>query len=260
VNDEDLQTRAAAYAIGALEPSETSAFEALMAERADVRALVRELQEVSALLAAGTPAATPRAELKDRVLAAARADAPRRLALVPRRRVLPAAGLAWAAAIAGLLVAGAQTVRLQRRAEDLRAISRALNSVSQRRDVLEERLAAILDGHTTMSVMQPTGAAAGPRYGGQVFWRADQQTWLVHVFDLPKLPAGSVYQLWYVTADAKISAGVFDVDSTGHGIALLHLPPEARTAAVAAMSVEPGPNGSPQPTGPIVIAGSVRSE
>ena len=59
---------------------------------------------------------------------------------------------------------------------------------------------------------------------------------------------------------SKISAGVFEVDSLGHGIALLHVPPEARTASVAAMIVEPGPNGSPQPTGPIVMAGGVRSE
>ena len=196
MNDEDLQARAAAYAIGALDPAEARAFEALMAERADLRTLVRELQEVSALLAAGTPPAAPRAELRDRVLAAARTEAPRHLTIEPRRRIMPAARLAWAAAIAGLLLAGAQTLRLQRRAADLSRAAQELNSVAQRRDVLEERLAAILDGHTTMSVMRPTGAEAGPRYGAQVFWRGDQQTWLVHVFDLPRLPAGAVYQLW----------------------------------------------------------------
>ncbi len=258
MNDEELQARAAAYAVGALEPEDARAFEALLAGRADLRALVQEFQEVSAVLAVGAPAAVPRAELRERVLAALRGAVPGSLPAGTRPGLARPGSLAWAAAIAGLILAGAQTVRLGRRAADLRHVVADLDSVARRGAVLEERLAAILDGNTTMYLMQPTGAGTRPRFGAQVFWRADRQTWLVHAFDMPRLPAGEVYQLWYVTPEARISAGVFDVDSAGHGIKLLHVPAEARGATLAAMSVEPGPDGSPQPTGPIVMAGSVR--
>lgn len=262
--NEELQARAAAYTLGALEPDEARAFEAQLADRADLQALVRELREVSAALASGAPALMPDAGLRARVLAAARApsSSSSSAAVIPisaGRRALPA-GLAWAAMIGALLLAGVQTIRVQRRNAVVASLSADVDNISRRRAVLEERLDAILDGHTTMNVIQPTGADNRPRYGAQVFWRADQQTWLVHVFDMPRLPAGSVYQLWYVTPTLKISAGVFEVDSLGHGIKLLHLPPDARGATLAAMSVEPGPQGSAQPTGPIVLAGAVRTE
>lgn len=261
--DEELQSRASAYALGALEPAEATSFEALLASRPDLQALVRDLREVSAIMATAATDAAPAPGLRDRVLAAARAQSPaaREAAVVElatRRRLLPA-GLAWAAAIIGLVATVGQTVRVQRRDAVVRQVAAALDTVSRRRDVLEERLAAILDGRTSMYLMRPTGQS-GPVYGAQVFWRQDQQTWLVHAFDMPRLAAGSVYQLWYVTADAKISAGVFEVDEEGHGVKVLHVPAEARGATLAAMSIEPGPAGSAQPTGPIVLAGSVKSD
>ena len=130
--------------------------------------------------------------------------------------------------------------------------------MARRGIILEERQTAILDGNSRMYELKPTAAGeAVARFGAQIFWRRDMGTWLVHVFDMPRLPAGQVYQLWYVTAEAKISAGVFEVDAEGHGVAVLKVPPPAAAAVVAAMSVEPGPAGSPQPTGPIVMAGRV---
>lgn len=252
---DERQALAAAYALGALETSEAQAFEGQLERDAELRALVQEYQEVSALLAAGVDAAGPPSELRDRILTRARGEAGKVIPVRPRRNVTP---LAWAAAAAGLLLAGVQTLRIQQLSGRVDSLASDVRAAVERRDLLEARQTAVLDGNTTMYVMKPTATGdSAARFGAQLFWRRDRHTWLVHAFDLPKLAAGQVYQLWYVTSTAKISAGVFEVDSEGHGIALVSVPPEASQSIVAAMSVEPGPSGSPQPTGPIVMAGSV---
>ena len=259
--DESLQAQAAAYALGGLEPAEAQAFELQLEGNAELRALVAELHEVSAALAAGAPAAQPRPELKNRVLAAARAGRERRtlprvIPLVVRTAVTP---LAWAAAAGFALLAGYQQVRVHRRDVQLRELMVALDTTVKRLTDREDRLAAILDGNTRMYVMQASGGIdTASRYGAQVFWRRDRQTWLVNAYHLPRLPAGKVYQLWYVTPHAKISAGVFPVDSAGQGVRLIPVPSEAQGAVLAAMTVEPD-GGSPQPTGAIVMAGSVEA-
>ena len=259
--DEALEAQAAAYALGALEPSEAKAFEAQLAGNAELRALVAGLHEVAAALAEGAPAAQPGPGLKDRVMSAARParerrTLPRVIPLVVRTAVTP---LAWAAAAGFALLAGYQQVRVHRRDVQVRELMVALDTTVKRLADREDRLTAILDGHTRMYVMEASGRIdSTTRYGAQVFWRRDRQTWLVNAYHLPRLPAGKVYQLWYITRNAKISAGVFPVDSTGQGTRLIPVPPAAQGAILAAMTVEPD-GGSPQPTGAIVVAGSVEA-
>ncbi len=260
--DEALQAQAAAYALGGLDPSEAKAFEARLAGDAELRRLVAELHEVAAALAAGTTPAEPRPELRGRVLAAVRRPGrerrtlPRVIPFVVRTAVTP---LAWAAAAGFALLTGYQQVRVHRRDVQLRQLMIALDTTVKRLAEREDRLAAILDGSSRMYVMSASaGLDTTMRFGAQVFWRRDRQTWLVHAYHLPKLPAGKVYQLWYVTRNAKISAGVFPVDSTGQGVRLIPVPPEAQGAILAAMTVEPD-GGSAQPTGAIVMAGSVEA-
>ena len=185
-----------------------------------------------------------------------RRTGPRVIPFVVRNAVTP---LAWAAAAAFALLAGYQQVRVHRRDVQLRQLMVALDTTVKRLTDSEDRLAAILDGTTRLYVMQASGRIdTTRRYGAQVFWRRDRRTWLVNAWHLPRLPAGKVYQLWYVTRNAKISAGVFPVDSTGQGVRLIPVPPEAQGAILAAMTVEPD-GGSPQPTGAIVMAGSVEA-
>ena len=65
-----------------------------------------------------------------------------------------------------------------------------------------------------------------------------------------------VYQLWFIQGDTPISAGVFDVDALGQGVLILE------TAVInfdaIGISIEP-PGGSEQPTGDIVLLGTVSS-
>jgi anti-sigma-K factor RskA len=73
--------------------------------------------------------------------------------------------------------------------------------------------------------------------------------------DLPPAPEGKVYQLWFVTPDAKISAGLINLDKNGHGFTAVQFPPSVTQLAAAAITLEPE-GGSEQPTMPIYALGS----
>lgn len=236
---------AEAFAIGALAGEEARAFEAHLASCPDCPRVVREQRELAVLLAEAAPLAVPSPGLRDRLLARVREE--RR----GGRRILRrdwTRGLAWAAAVAGLLLAGGGLWRA-RRAE------RSLAEVRSRLERREAMLNAVLDASTAMYRLRPTADSLQPA-GAQLFWSRDQHVWLLHAFNLPRLPAGRVYQLWFVTALAKISAGVLDPDSLGHAVLRVEVPEAAAASQVAAITVEPV-GGSSQPTGGIVFAGSL---
>jgi anti-sigma-K factor RskA len=251
VNTVRLCELAETYALGALDAEETRAFEAHLAGCPDCPGTVRQQREVAALLAYAAPPMTPRPELRERVLARAREGA----RVVPQRRpVRRLAPLAWAAALAGVLIGGLQTWRLARVSGTLRLLEDSLSGREHRLAELERQRNAILNDDVRMYVLGPQDTTR--RVGGQVFWSRTQGTWLLHAFNLPRLAAGRAYQLWFVTADARISAGLLEPDPEGHAILVVSVPPPARRATLAAITEEPS-GGSPQPTGPIVLAGSV---
>jgi len=67
--------------------------------------------------------------------------------------------------------------------------------------------------------------------------------WVVTA-DLPPAPEGKVYQVWFVTPTAKISAGLISPNNTGHGFTVVQFPPNVGTLAAAAITLEPE-GGSP---------------
>jgi anti-sigma-K factor RskA len=69
VIDEVMQEQAAAYALGALDPEQTGAFEVSLRADPELRALVRELRSVTEALAGSAPALEPPAGAKARLLA-----------------------------------------------------------------------------------------------------------------------------------------------------------------------------------------------
>ena len=99
------------------------------------------------------------------------------------------------------------------------------------------------------------GQAPAPDAGAKVYWDVQGNRWVVTA-DLPPPPAGKVYQLWFVTPSAKISAGLISPDKTGHGFAVVQFPSSAAQLAAAAITLEPE-GGSQQPTMPIYAVGKV---
>jgi anti-sigma-K factor RskA len=99
-------------------------------------------------------------------------------------------------------------------------------------------------------------AAQGPAPGAsaKIYWDVRGNRWVVSA-DLPPPPEGKVYQLWFVTPEAKISAGLINLRSDGHGFGVVQVPPNINKIAAAAITLEPE-GGSPQPTMPIYLIGN----
>jgi hypothetical protein len=88
---------------------------------------------------------------------------------------------------------------------------------------------------------------------GTVYWNKRDKKWVVTA-DLPQPPEGKAYQLWFVTTDKPVSAGMIRPDETGHGFLATDVPSNVRTVVAAAITLEPS-GGSLQPTMPIIAMG-----
>jgi anti-sigma-K factor RskA len=79
---------------------------------------------------------------------------------------------------------------------------------------------------------------------------------LLAVLNLPPLPRDKVYQVWLIKGEERMSAGLFEVDSTGYAqTVIIPLAPMAEFQAIG-ITVEPL-GGSPSPTGTGVLRGDL---
>lgn len=97
------------------------------------------------------------------------------------------------------------------------------------------------------------GQEPAPESSAKVYWDVQANRWVVTA-DLPPAPEGKVYQLWFVTPSAKISAGLISPDKTGHAFSVVRFPSNVAQLAAAAITLEPE-GGSQQPTMPIYALG-----
>ena len=105
------------------------------------------------------------------------------------------------------------------------------------------------------SVIAMAGLEVAPNASGNIYWDHQRNRWVVTA-NLPPAPAGKVYQLWMVTPEAKISAGMIEPDAHGHGFVVVDVPPTLSQVQAAAITLEPQ-GGSPQPTLPIYVMGKI---
>ncbi|MBS1786279.1 MAG: anti-sigma factor [Acidobacteria bacterium] len=108
----------------------------------------------------------------------------------------------------------------------------------------------------TTKVISMSGVETPAAYA-KVIWDTETHTWEVHIKNLPAPPTDKDYQLWYVTADAKINAAVFRTTENGSRELKLSLPPAALNGlAATAVTLEPK-GGSPQPTGKFYLMAKI---
>jgi len=179
--------------------------------------------------------------------------------------------LPWAAA-AVLLIAFAYTFTTWRaERQSLRAAlgqektqsSEALNENTNLKQQLAKEGAASAELDQINSVISSPkwriipliGQGPAPDSSAKVYWDVRGNRWVVTA-DLPPAPDGKVYQLWFVTPTAKISAGLISPNKTGHGFTVVQFPSNAAPLAAAAITLEPE-GGSQQPTMPIYALGKV---
>jgi hypothetical protein len=258
---EEIRDLLPLHVLGGLEPAEAEAVRRHLETgcprcAAEAASFVEVTAQIPFAGKLEEPSPMAKARLMAAVRGAERAPAPR----VPQRASLwSRAG--WGAAAAAVVVAffsgTSMSRRYQAEAADLRQQLQAQKEELAR---LEQQFRRTRD--TILLVRSPgskvidlqgqedlSGSAA------RVFWDVRRGSWRLYADNLPPAGAGKTYQLWLVTAQAKISAGVFD-PATEESSGSVAVPADAGTVVAAAVTPEPE-GGSPQPTGKIILLGKI---
>jgi len=275
MSDEHHQELAALYALGLLEGAERFAFEAQLARRADLRALVSELEVTTATLAAAAPQVTPPAHLKDSILAAAGDNRP--------SRPDPAQGnfssyarqfLPWAAAASFAVVAfwfGIRASALQAQNESL-ATQRNLAEVAckiaesqlEARTLVAESmindLGSKLRRSEDLSRLHVAALASLLKESAEAraiaIWDGDRQSGLLTVEHLPEVSAEKDYQIWVIDPQypLPVDGGVFRPGTDGKAAIAFRGDKPIQTVSAFAISLEKK-GGVPKAEGPMVLLG-----
>jgi hypothetical protein len=97
--------------------------------------------------------------------------------------------------------------------------------------------------------------ATAPSARARALW-SRQRGMVFTATNLPPLPAGRVYQVWVVTADARLSAGLIAPDAAGRSTGVFATPSDIPSPVAVAVTLEPA-GGVPQPTGAFYLLGRV---
>jgi anti-sigma-K factor RskA len=207
--------------------------------RAQARGLEQELQRArQELAAAGPTAPDPDAVRRAGTLAAELVRARAELGALQRR---------VEEAERGRLTAAALTAEVERVRQDLASARQRL----AREDAVPQLLARADSRVTPLD-----GLAAAPRARGRVVWSPGAREAVLVAAGLEPAPAGKAYEVWVIAQGAPVPAGVFQVDAQGGAVVRLPALDETARAKTFAVTLEPA-EGTPSPTGPMVLAGNV---
>jgi anti-sigma-K factor RskA len=252
-------------ALGVLDGEDRAGFDAHLPGCPACRAELAAHQAVVALLPLALAPVPPRATLALDVLQQPR---PAATTAVPPRRVWLVPALASAAALAlavALLVTRQQRDEAVRQAEaqrqlaleregELALLRTELTTV--RATLAREQGLRDLVAHPDARLAKLAALPPAPGAAARVVWHpVSREAWLL-ASGLAPAPAGKAYEVWVIGKGAPAPAGVFQVGADGK--AMFKLPDVADTAEVKtfAVTLEPA-QGTPAPTGPMVLAGAV---
>ena len=261
--------------LDALEGDELAAFEARLAEDAELQHLVDEARASTLVLAESLPDFQPPEHLRDRVLTEMRSSksaggrrpdigAGGRTADLakkgdgddsPRNRARSTAPwLLLAASVAGLLWLGNANRELVERSatleEQLDSVRASLGN-AQIALARFDSMTAALSG-PNVQVASLTGDTEPSL---RLIWNRDRNLLLVAAQNLPPLPENRTFQLWGIRGnEAPVSLGVFDTGPEGDALVTLQAA-AAEDYDVSAITEEPA-GGSPQPTSTPFLVGA----
>jgi anti-sigma-K factor RskA len=218
----------AGYALDALDADERRRFEEHLAECDRCREDVSAFWEVTGALAVAAPSAEPRPELRERILATARAEGQNVIPLAPRRErrrqfLVPAVAAVAAAAAAVAIGLGLYSASLSNDLDDARQAVALLSDP-------DAEVVALQEGRGRL-VVRPDGDAALVLAG------------------LPARP-DKTYAVWVIEGETPQPAGLFD-DAADATVVQVERP--VPDGAVVAVTVEDGPVDAPTST-PIVAS------
>jgi len=269
-----LQEAAGLYALDALDASERDAFEAHLGSCPTCIEEVRSFLAVAAALPHAVTMVDPPASLRSRVMAAAGGQPEASLTnVVPIREPVavrrPAGFLGrasgWLTAAAMLLIAiglGGYSLALRK---EVRGLEADLQNALARLDRSETQVAiatrSVQAAETRMAVLTAPdlmqvnllAQPVAPRASGRAFLSRGQGL-MFTASNLPPLRAGRAYQLWIVTPQATLSAGLLQVDDNGRVAQTFDAPADLPPSVIIAVTEEPE-GGVPAPTGDKYLVG-----
>ncbi len=204
----------------------------------------------------------PSPALRARVLAAAVSSRQP----TARPRSAPAL-IPWLAAAASLVLAFGLTIYTGQLRSRISVLEDELRSARARADATERQMAdaqrTAAGAQTAVSVLTApdvaridlAGQTVAPKASARAFWSRSRGM-VFTASNLPPLPAGRTYQLWVVTAQAPISAGLLTPDAAGNVSDTFNTPPDVPQPVAIAVTIEPA-GGVPAPTGERYLIGTV---
>jgi anti-sigma-K factor RskA len=223
--DAEAHELIAGYALDALDEADRARAKKLLETSEEAREELRTLTDVAAAMATAASGPAPRPELRDLIVAAARAEPQNVVPLEARRRGRAAPLLGAVAAVAATVAIGlgVYASSLSGELDDTKAVIAQLSDPSAR--------AIGLEGARGRLLVRPQGEA------------------VLVVAGLPKRE-GKTYAVWVIDGGTPKPAGLFDAASDATVV-----PVERPVAdgAVVAISVEDGPVDAPTST-PVVTS------
>ena len=263
---DELRELAGAYAIDAVTEEERRTVEAHLAMCPACVAEVESYAAVVELLGRDAPPRQPPAALRAKVLNQV-PRAGRNVDLIDAGQARRARSIVppWllAAAAAAFVAVGLYAVTLHRRVTTLErdyhtAVAQAEGAAA---DVERWRMRAAAAPRSTDvlasgDVVKIDLAGQPPATGARAraFWSRSRGL-VFAAAGLPAPAAGKVYQVWMVTRDAAISAGLLVVDDQGRYSLLARTDPDVAPPVALAVTLEPA-GGVPSPTGPKYLLGT----
>jgi anti-sigma-K factor RskA len=272
---DELRQMAGAYALDALEPAERAEFAAHLATCAECTADVRALGGTASALPYAVPQIDPPFALRERVLASVGAAGtargmravPLAAAAQPRGAFASSGWLSLAALLVIAVSLGTYAVSLRQRLAvieqqlqnaivRLDRTERQLDAASREAQAAQVRLAVL----TASDLLQVNlaGQPPAPAASGRAFWSRSRGL-LFAASQLPPLPGGRTYQLWFLQGSASppVSAGLVKPDDAGRVALGFDSPPNLPQPSGFALSIEPD-GGVPAPTGALYLVGTTQ--
>ncbi len=227
----------AAYALDALPPEEGATVAAYLAAHPEARALCEEYRSIVGMLPYAAALSEPPPFLREGVLRSIRSERARH-----RRLPLPPVRYRFVSAFAAcaLLFLLVWNIGLQVRTDHAPARPDAAIS-----DILSQ------PGLVTYAMAPQPDA---PDASGRIYLSPTSDQAAMSVWRLPQLSPDQTYQLWFRLDDqTRVSITTFSVDAKGAAVVRLDVPQMSHAYVQCGITLEPR-GGSPQPTGPRVLA------
>jgi anti-sigma-K factor RskA len=263
MNCDEVQELSELYVLGALEADVSEEIEGHLETCPDCRAEILKMWSAAQLLHLSVPLVTPPADLRGRILAAARGESSRS---APERGIqtqglggwlrrlvgaespsTKASAMRWAAAAAMLPLILSLWLALQ--VAELRQQMQATElAMEQSRQTAYVATGIVGKAMESGSMAKLDGTEMAPGAQGFIYYLPADRQCVLKAEGLPAPGRDHVYQVWLQSGDKRMSGGVFSPEETGQGVYVLQSPMPLDTVDAVGISMEPR-GGSMQPQG-----------